>query len=403
MSEPAGETLWQLSMFSVGDFPVSRTPKRADAGEAPTNGTCGPSSPDSLPNSGRDGLLSRTSPASCPLPMPDMTDAAYAAGLVDGEGCLMLAKDLQPILFVGMTIKAKAVLDQMAHRWGGMVGHRRKATVKWEASCMWRLSAAETLEPFLVAIQPFLRLKTEQARLLLRVFELKRECPHRSDGRAVFNDQMRERLNTIRLTIQHLNRKGPTQPMPLTALAQLVAGQWVTNQRDFLSETGLEPFSETWPRAGMTRNGIAYQLAPSAPLTDAIGSGSWPTPTRNDGLNAGYQKGQGDRVFLTLPGAVGSAPIPPGKLVSGAGSQMWPTPGAAEGFNRRRALPAKKRNDGLETAARMWPTPTTQDASNNGGSSQYERNSLPLNAAVGGALNPTWVEWLMGYPLGWTA
>jgi hypothetical protein len=25
-----------------------------------------------------------------------------------------------------------------------------------------------------------------------------------------------------------------------------------------------------------------------------------------------------------------------------------------------------------------------------------------LGMAAGGALNPTWVEWLMGFPLGWT-
>ena len=50
----------------------------------------------------------------------------------------------------------------------------------------------------------------------------------------------------------------------------------------------------------------------------------------------------------------------------------------------------------------LWPTPTVQDASNNGGPSQHQRNSLPLNAAVGGQLNPPWVEWLMGYPIGWT-
>jgi len=39
----------------------------------------------------------------------------------------------------------------------------------------------------------------------------------------------------------------------------------------------LAPFSETWPRAGMTRNGTAYRLPPSAPLTAEIESGSWPT------------------------------------------------------------------------------------------------------------------------------
>jgi hypothetical protein len=50
----------------------------------------------------------------------------------------------------------------------------------------------------------------------------------------------------------------------------------------------------------------------------------------------------------------------------------------------------------------LLPTPTVQDASNNGGPSQLERNTPPLNAVVGGLLNPVFVEWLMGWPLGWT-
>ena len=40
----------------------------------------------------------------------------------------------------------------------------------------------------------------------------------------------------------------------------------------------LSVFSETWPRSGMMRSGTAYQLPPLVPLTDATGSGSWPTP-----------------------------------------------------------------------------------------------------------------------------
>jgi hypothetical protein len=47
------------------------------------------------------------------------------------------------------------------------------------------------------------------------------------------------------------------------------------------------------------------------------------------------------------------------------------------------------------------PTPTTQDGSNNCGPSQVDRNSL--NATVGGPLNPEWVEWLQGFPRGWTS
>jgi hypothetical protein len=77
---------------------------------------------------------------------------------------------------------------------------------------------------------------------------------------------------------------------------------------------------------------------------------------------------------------------------------MWPTP-VADGDRRTNYA-----QDGtsLGFAVRMWPTPTAQDAKNNGAPSQMERNTKPLNAEVGGALNPTWVEWLMGWPLGWT-
>lgn len=45
-------------------------------------------------------------------------------------------------------------------------------------------------------------------------------------------------------------------------------------------------------------------------------------------------------------------------------------------------------------------TPTAQDAKNNGSPSQLDRDSL--NAQVGGSLNPEWVEWLQGWPIGWT-
>ena len=56
----------------------------------------------------------------------------------------------------------------------------------------------------------------------------------------------------------------------------------------------------------------------------------------------------------------------------------------------------------LRTAVRMLPTLTCQDAKNNGAASQMERNSPPLNALAGGPLNPTWCEWFMGWPEGWT-
>jgi hypothetical protein len=54
----------------------------------------------------------------------------------------------------------------------------------------------------------------------------------------------------------------------------------------------------------------------------------------------------------------------------------------------------------------MWPTPTAQDAKNSTlPPSQKDRDSIPgelLKSGHVGQLNPTWVEWLMGFPEGWT-
>jgi len=60
---------------------------------------------------------------------------------------------------------------------------------------------------------------------------------------------------------------------------------WRTSQ--LCLEGGLSVFSETWPRSGMTRSGIAYQLPPLVPLTSEIASGLLPTPRKNDSEKRG--------------------------------------------------------------------------------------------------------------------
>jgi len=55
--------------------------------------------------------------------------------------------------------------------------------------------------------------------------------------------------------------------------------------------------------------------------------------------------------------------------------------------------------------SRMWPTPTARDWRSGKAKTQAERGRLagPSLAEVsGGCLNAEWVEWLMGYPIGWT-
>ncbi len=58
----------------------------------------------------------------------------------------------------------------------------------------------------------------------------------------------------------------------------------------------------------------------------------------------------------------------------------------------------------LEHMARhnMWPTPAAQDANRSGRHNlRPTKHGRELATEAGGALNPTWVGWLMGYPEEW--
>lgn len=91
----------------------------------------------------------------------------------------------------------------------------------------------------------------------------------------------------------------------------------------------------------------------------------------------------------------------------GAGSQFWPTPTAmdARGLDRNLRKDATgERSILLSQKIAMFPTPTARDYKSPDLNPESERFSqkTELNSAVGGLLNPTWVEWLMGFPIGWT-
>ena len=53
--------------------------------------------------------------------------------------------------------------------------------------------------------------------------------------------------------------------------------------------------------------------------------------------------------------------------------------------------------------ATQLPTATARDwRSGKASEATMIRNSRPLSEKIGGKLNPQWVEWLMGWPIGWT-
>lgn len=171
----------------------------------------------------------------------------------------------------------------------------------------------------------------------------------------------------------------------------------------FLAAT-LAPYSGTWPKAGMMLDGVCYRQPRWERHIGERGCGYWPTPTRADrsGHAGQYPKTATHHEGLTLATAVRG---------------YWPTPRASD----REGGPSK--SDGKRGASlrdycgpnptKAWPMPTARDwRSGKASQETMNKNSRPLNEAVvsggtrtqqSGRLNPAWVEWLMGWPITWSA
>ena len=120
---------------------------------------------------------------------------------------------------------------------------------------------------------------------------------------------------------------------------------WRTAQCSLIEEE--QESLETLPKWGMTVNGRLWEQQTLGPITKETEFGLLPTPT-TQGLNGGS--------------------------------------------NSRKSAMKKG----------TWPTPTSHNAKETNAPSEALRNTPTLAAQVGGHLNPMWVEWLMGWPLGWT-
>ena len=143
----------------------------------------------------------------------------------------------------------------------------------------------------------------------------------------------------------------------------------------------LERFSETWPRAGMTRNGIASQRVPLVlPIYESAYS-FWPTPCASDTSN----RQPPTRPHITKNGTL--------RHIGQSGEQSQVR---------------------LSQAVKFFPTPTARDYRSGMSREALLRREAQSSRGVNlsefmqrtqggnGKLNPPWVEWLMGFPIGWT-
>ena len=141
----------------------------------------------------------------------------------------------------------------------------------------------------------------------------------------------------------------------------------------------------------------------------------WPTPTAmkgGEGVAPSHKDGtHGWNIGAAVQDSLSDNPI-----------RLWPTP-TVNGNHNRKGL-SKTSGDGLSTAvkkkAKQWPTPTSREYKGARSKESMEKSgrnpmtntlSDSVEAESGyqtpegklsGSLNPMWVEWLMGYPIGWT-
>lgn len=168
---------------------------------------------------------------------------------------------------------------------------------------------------------------------------------------------------------------------------------WKTRQCSLLA--GLDEFSETWPKWGLMLGGAAYRLPTPfflreirAYITAAKESGlRLPTPRSQEPGRTSNGYGRGLAEMLE-----GNEQI-----------ERLSTPRASDGKKGGPNQHGSKGDLLLQSAVARLATPTARDwKSGKASQATMEHNSRPLSEQIGGKLNPMWVEWLMGWPIGWT-
>jgi hypothetical protein len=163
---------------------------------------------------------------------------------------------------------------------------------------------------------------------------------------------------------------------------------WRTVQCSLLED--LNESLQTLPPWGMTVGGELYLLPTLEQTTNESGSGLWLTPSTVD---IPTRSAESMTKRLKYREKIGRKGVGAGCLSE---QVEWSGTGAPVGYITKDS----------------WPTPT---ANMYKGSSSavirkngQDRSWQSLHYAVeqvtdiGGRLNPTWVEWLMGWPIGWT-
>ena len=163
----------------------------------------------------------------------------------------------------------------------------------------------------------------------------------------------------------------------------------------------------TWKDSATTRSRLKFRLVPSMPRTGGPGSGLWPTAdTPNGGRGIGHAEQQGGTFYDKTGKKV--------QLSLENAAKLWPTMHGGGNTDKTGKvgggceLSMVAAHPELRNAERLWATPTSHERTHtprqvDHGAQLANEAAIGLTptSSTGGALNPEFVCWLMGYPDGW--
>lgn len=145
----------------------------------------------------------------------DETERAYAAGIIDGEGSIMLIH--QPprggvhkweywVLRISVANTDKKLIDWLVDKFGGGFTHSRSLNPRHRDVFQWRVDAGKA-RPVLFAVLPYLLLKREQADIAIQYLNT-----HRMVGCRGHSKEMIEQRRKWATQMKQLNSRGKEIP-----------------------------------------------------------------------------------------------------------------------------------------------------------------------------------------------
>ena len=185
----------------------------------------------------------------------------------------------------------------------------------------------------------------------------------------------------------------------------------------------LTPYSRTWKVKVTPQGRLVFQLRASVQTIKEKESGLLLTPSAMDSLPPRSEEALKKQYQTNRKGRTTHSTLRE-QVVYPKPAQMWRTPDNMKGGSNlpgiKKALDEGhlKRPSGQQIQIRLqdqvkeeriqpkkWPTPTANEDAAGRPTGKMQKmlgNHPDVRGTGGGTLNPTWVEWLMGYPLGFT-